>query len=196
MFGGFLGFLAVVALIVAAVRQHRRIEKLEANVDELRLKLLLSGAAAEEASAKRRLPRLPAAEADEADTAADEPVEASAPEAVVAGPWTNAAQVRGLKAAVVWRRRRRRSLRRKSARHRNRDRHALGGLGRRRRAGARRPLPGPLLDRGRHVRPRRAADPGRAPRPGAGRRPANSSAAPASRCRSKGARRRLCARRS
>ena len=70
---------------------------------------------------------------------------------------------------------------------RDRARHALGGLGRRHRAGAGRPVPGALLDRGRHVRSRRAAHHGGAARPGAGRRPANSSAAPASRCRSRAA---------
>ena len=53
--------------------------------------------------------------------------------------------------------------------HRDRARHALGGLGRRPGAGAGRHLPGPLFDRGRHFRPRTAADPRRLPRPRAGR---------------------------
>ena len=69
--------------------------------------------------------------------------------------------------------------------HRDRARHALGGLGRRPGAGAGRHFPRPLFDRGRHFRPRTAADPRRHPRASRWSAAASSSAAPASRCRSR-----------
>ncbi len=100
MFGGFFGFLAVVALIVAAVRQYRRIEKLEATVDELRLKLLLNDAAAEEVATEPPVVTAARVEAAEAATAADKPSEPTEQEPVVAGPWTNAAQVEASKLAA------------------------------------------------------------------------------------------------
>ncbi len=101
MFGGFLGFLAVVALIVAAVRQHHRIEKLEAEVDELRLKLLLGAAAADEAATETPAVSVARVETDEAGPDVEKRVEAAAPKPVVAGPWTNAAQVEASKAAAL-----------------------------------------------------------------------------------------------
>ena len=181
MFEGLIGTIAIVALIIVAVRQNkphrpartrnRRAAQLRAGKARPSESSKLAAAPAERVG--RRHPTRRRREAAAATT-----------DSRTVRTLGGARTLGGRRVGIRGTRRhgRRPSIARRAggarggkghgekARHRDRARHALGGLGRRTGAGARRPLPHPLFDRGRHFRPRRAADHGRPARPGAGRR--------------------------
>ena len=207
MFGELVGFVAIVALMVVVWRQQQRLRVLEFDLEGLRTAFLAHrekvSVRQRHAQARRRPTAIAAWRTRRSDRRAP-----SASRALAASATADCRPGRRRRRQPEAARcRRSRSLPRRPGRgrrkatpapsrqpppakagapdHRDRARHALGGLGRRPGAGAGRHLPRPLFDRGRHFRPRSAADPRRHPRRRAGRRPASSSAAPASRCRSK-----------